>query len=144
MVRYLKFTKKKLIRFLVFENHHLFEKVVCYQHFEKITAVVKESLEFCILNAVNFLSTVTKALSYVSLKCSLKYLKTVCNIVHVFLQNRLGWQFLSSKKNLYVTFKDKLKLSFYIVLKLSVRRFLSNIFLVFFMVFSNFRLQGCI
>ena len=94
MVRYLKFTKKKLLKYLVLENQRLTESFIFYHKFERIAAFLRETLEFCASKTEDFVMAALKALNLKHSEFSKEYMQLICNILDICLQRRIGCYYI--------------------------------------------------
>ena len=108
LIRYLKFVKKKYLRFLIFENQYLTEKLIFYHLFEEFNAFIVKTFEYCVLNTDHFPSSVFRALNLMPSVYSKYYMKIIVDILEYSLQNRLGLLFYFLLTYKYYTYKKKL------------------------------------
>ena len=74
LVRYLKLRKKKYLKFLIIENQYLIEKLIFYQTFEDVNAVVIETFEYCVSKTDHFPSSAFRALNLMPSEYSKYYM----------------------------------------------------------------------
>ena len=93
LVRYLKLRKKKYLKFLIIENQYLIEKLIFYQTFEDVNAVVIETFEYCVSKTDHFPSSAFRALNLMPSEYSKYYMEIIVDILEYSLQDRLGLLF---------------------------------------------------
>ena len=93
LVRYLKLRKKKYLKFLIIENQYLIEKLIFYQTFEDVNAVVIETFEYCVSKTDHFPSSAFRALNLMPSEYSKYYIEIIVYILEYSLQHRLGLLF---------------------------------------------------
>ena len=93
LVRYLKLRKKKYLKFLIIENQYLIEKLIFYQTFEDVNAVVIETFEYCVSKTDHFPSSAFRALNLMPSEYSKYYMEIIVDILEYSLQDKLGLLF---------------------------------------------------
>ena len=93
LVRYLKLRKKKYLKFLIIENQYLIEKLIFYQTFDDVNAVVIETFKYCVSKTDHFPSSAFRALNLMPSEYSKYYMEIIVDILEYSLQDRLGLLF---------------------------------------------------
>ena len=93
LVRYLKLRKKKYLKFLIIENQYLIEKLIFYQTFEDVNAVVIETFKYCVSKTDHFPTSAFRALNLMPSEYSKYYMKIIVDILEYSLQDKLGLLF---------------------------------------------------